>query len=142
LQSTAVLLAILQFCGPITGLNRNTTVTDAAGHATTLAYNALNKTGRTDALGQATTYLYDARNRLQNVVYASATAANSQRNYAYDSDGNLLSVTEPAQTAADVAHSYDALNRAVSETSDGLTHTYGYDLAGNRSNPVLPILSF
>ena len=114
------------------GLNRNTSVTDAAGKVTTLKYDAMNKTQRVDALGQVTTYLYDVRNRLSHVVYASSAAANSQRNYAYDSAGNLLSVTEPAKTAASVAYGYDALNRVVSETSQGLTHSYVYDLAGNR----------
>ncbi len=114
------------------GLNRNTTVTDAAGNVTTLTYDALNKTGRTDALGQATTYSYDVRNRLSNVTYASTASANSQRNYAYDNDGNLLSVTEPSKTVANVAYAYDALNRVVAESSNGITHAYAYDLAGNR----------
>jgi len=114
------------------GLNRNTSVTDAAGHATTFQYDAMNKTQRIDALGQTTTYLYDVRNRLSNVVYASGAAANSQRNYAYDNVGNLLSVTEPNKTAANVVYAYDPLNRAVSETSNGQTHAYVYDLAGNR----------
>ena len=118
------------------GLNRNTAVTDANGKSTALTYDALNKTQRTDALGQITTYLYDSRNRLTNVVYNSVVAANSQRNYAYDNVGNLLSVTEPAKTAANVAYTYDALNRAVSETSNGQTHTYLYDLAGNRLQTV------
>ena len=118
------------------GLNRLLTTTDAAGKSTTLRYDALNKTQRVDALGQTTTYLYDVRNRPSNVVYASNAAANSQRNYAYDSVGSLLSVTEPNETAANVAYTYDALNRAVTETSGGLTHTYTLDLAGNRLSTV------
>jgi YD repeat-containing protein len=118
------------------GLNRNIAVTDAAGNATQLRYDGLNKTQRIDALGQVTTYLYDVRNRLQHVVYASSTAANSQRDYAYDGVGNLLSVTESAKTVANVGYTYDALNRVVTETSQGRTHTYVYDLAGNRLSTV------
>ena len=114
------------------GLNRNTLVTDAAGKSTQLKYDALNKVQRIDALGQATTYLYDVRNRLGNVVYNSSAAANSQRNYAYDPVGNLLSVTEPNQTAANVVYTYDTLNRVISETSDGVSNTYHYDATGNR----------
>jgi RHS repeat-associated protein len=43
---------------------------------------------------------------------------------------------EPSKTVANVAYGYDALDRAVTETSGGLTHTYKYDLAGNRLSTV------
>jgi len=47
--------------------------------------------------------------------------------------GNLLTVTEPGQGGvADVAYTYDALHRVLTETSNGATHSYRYDLAGNR----------
>jgi len=126
------------------GLNRNTSVTDAAGRSTTFTYDALNKTQRTDAIGQVTTYLYDNRNRLQHVIYTSSAAANSQRNFAYDGVGNLLSVAEPAKNGvADVAYTYDPLNRTLTETVAGagpgagaVTHTYTYDAAGNRLQTV------
>lgn len=115
------------------GLKRNTAVIDAAGDTTRLQYDGLNKVQRIDALGQTTTYIYDVRNRLSNVVYASGAAANSPRNYTCDNDGNILSVAEPAKSgAADVGYTYDALNRVATETSSGLTHSYLYDLAGNR----------
>jgi len=114
------------------GLNRNTFVIDAASKKTQFRYDGLNKTQRIDALGQTTTYTYDDRNRLQHVIYNSTATANSQRDYAYDFVGNLLSVTEDTKAAAYVAYTYDPLNRVVYETSNGITHGYTYDLAGNR----------
>ena len=53
----------------------------------------------------------------------------------YDATGNLLTVSEPDASKAgkaDVAYSYDALKRQLTETSGGLAHQYRYDLAGNR----------
>ena len=118
-------------------LNRNTQITDAAGHITQFLYDGLNKTQRIDALNRTTSYLYDIRNRLKTVSYASTNAINSVRNYSYDAVGNLLTVVEPGKSGiADVAYTYDGLNRQVSETSGGLMHTYQYDLAGNRLQTV------
>lgn len=122
------------------GLNRNTQVTDNLTHATGFTYDGVNKTSRTDALGQTTSYGYDARNRLQTVSYLSRSQDN--RVYSYDNAGNLLGVTEAGLGStsgaawksglADVAYTYDALNRQSTETSGGFTHTYKYDLNGNR----------
>lgn len=119
------------------GLNRNTYVTDATGRSTRFRYDGQNKVQRTDPNGQTTVYLYDSRNRVKNIAYAGTTlAANSQRIYGYDANSNLLSVTEPAKTAANVVYTYDALNRALTETSQGKTHAYLYDVAGNRLSAV------
>jgi len=113
------------------GLNRNTSITDAAGYATTFGYDAVNKTSRTDALQQVTNYTYDDRHRLQTVNYVGPRSQDS-RVYNYDAVGNLLSVTESGTPMANVAYTYDGLNRQTTETSNGYTHTYQYDLAGNR----------
>lgn len=114
------------------GLNRNTTTTDAARKITTLSYNALNKTSRKDAIGQISSYGYDNRNRLTSVTYSGRPEDN--RHYDYDLTGHLLAVTEsPLKNgAADVVYGYDALHRVTSETSNGATHHYTYDPAGNR----------
>lgn len=115
------------------GLNRNTTTTDAAGKTITLAYNGLNKISRTDALSpaQVTAYGYDLRNRLKSVNYSARPADN--RSYGYDATGHLQTVTEPGKNgAADVTYDYDELHRVRTETSNGATHHYTYNLAGNR----------
>ncbi len=114
------------------GLNRLTRTTDPAGFATTLAYDALNKTSRTDASGlQVTQYTYNIRNRLVAVTYVDRPV--DDRTLAYDFLGQLLAVREPSTDGqADVDYLYDAMRRVVSETSSGQTHTYLYDLAGNR----------
>ena len=101
------------------GFNRLLTTIDPAGNQTTFNYDPINKIQRIDAIGQTTSYLYDKRNRLTNTVYASSLALNSQRISSYDDIGNLLSVTEPLKPTANVAYSYDALNRPVTDTSNG-----------------------
>ncbi|MFA6287906.1 MAG: RHS repeat-associated core domain-containing protein [Opitutaceae bacterium] len=40
--------------------------------------------------------------------------------------------TTPGNSDLNVAYTYDALGRVQSETSNGVTHVYAYDLAGNR----------
>jgi RHS repeat-associated protein len=115
------------------GLNRNLSIKDPANESVRFLYDSINKVQRTDSLNQVTHYEYDARNRLAVVSYASSSPQNSDRIYNYDKVGNLLAVTKPAKGGlADVAYSYDSLNRPASETSSGQTHTYRYDLAGNR----------
>ncbi|MEM9446233.1 MAG: RHS repeat-associated core domain-containing protein, partial [Verrucomicrobiota bacterium] len=130
------------------GLNRNTQIIYGVGGAadtTTYSFNALNKTKRLDAKGVNTHYEYDKRNRLTKVFYDTVDNTNAIRKYAYDKVGNLKEVIEvlddvsntPAKnSAADVAYAYDALNRIIQETSGGVTHTYTYDLAGNRLSNV------
>ncbi|MGB0371721.1 MAG: RHS repeat-associated core domain-containing protein [Opitutales bacterium] len=95
-------------------------------------YNALLMYGRTDEIGQYTTYQYDELNRLQHVLFTGRDIDN--RDYAYDANGNILSVTYPNEidSLRAVGSTYDALNRLETETSAGVTHTYTYDKAGNR----------
>ena len=122
------------------GLNRNTAVIDTAGKVTTFVYDALNKTARVDANQQETDYTYDPRNRLASVSYVNLSVNN--RTYAYDVHGNLLAVSESGKNGkADVSYTYDAINRVLTESSGTggyapVTHTYAYDLAGNRLTTV------
>ena len=117
------------------GLNRNTGITDPASRSTTFGFDGLNKTSRTDSNGSVTQYGYDLRNRLLSVTYSGRTSDN--RTYGYDFAGNLTSVTEPGKNGlADVGYTYDALNRQITETSGSATHTYTYDLAGNRLKAI------
>lgn len=90
-------------------------------------YNAVNKTSQTDAKGIVTTYTYDVRNRLRQVA-----SPDLERTLSYDHAGRLLGVRENGRPQANVAVTYDALGRVESESSLGVQHLYGYDLAGNR----------
>lgn len=114
------------------GLGRNTKTIDPALNAVVFEYDKMRKVARIDAANRRTEYLYDARDRLLDVVYIGDPDEN--RTYTYDLSGNLLSVTEPGKPdgIADVAYTYDALNRVLTETSNNRTHTYHYDLGGNR----------
>lgn len=107
-------------------------------------YDAMNKTRRVDlmagaeATGSATDYRYDQQNRLVGVVYhqdptqPANPLAPLSRIYSYDEVDNLLSVTEPGKPEANVVYTYDERNRVLTEVSQGVTHSYGYDLVGHR----------
>ncbi|WP_269540166.1 RHS repeat domain-containing protein [Cerasicoccus fimbriatus] len=121
------------------GLNRNTMIRYGVSggtyvNGTRYAFNAINQTDRymgvtPSSAGEHTEYHYDHQHRLDTVDYGADSTID--RDYGYDSFGNILTVDE-AGTMADVAYTYDALNRIDTETSNGVTHEYHYDLAGNR----------
>jgi len=132
------------------GANRNTDFRyDGAGRKThtiwdpqtavarteTCTYDGVLKLNRIDANGRTTNYRYDGQHRLSQALYPSRPQDN--RLYQYSLVGNLETITYPNETAQNQAtrscsQSYDELNRAISETSAGRTHTYTYDKAGNR----------
>ncbi len=118
------------------GLNSNTNVAYADQSEESFGHDWLaNKTSRIDANGVTTDYRYNSRNRLYEVEYDGGR----KRNYTYDNVGNLKTVVESSNALANVSYNYDALNRVESETSVGVTHTYGYDLAGNRTDAIYGI---
>ena len=122
------------------GLNRNLTIKDPASRTVAFTYDAINKVSRVDSESRQTHYTYDVRHRLIDVTYVGRTQSN--RSYAYDLVGQLLTVTEPGKGGiADVAYTYDALGRIVTESAGSqssipgallFTHIYAYDLASNR----------
>jgi len=129
------------------GLNRKTsTIYPAVGAAPATHEEAEydlvgNRIKRTDCNqtatvgdGDYTEYEYDLLNRLVLVTYldGDVTTTDRTRDYVYDNLGNLLSVDESGTTDGDVSYTYDTLNRVETETSVGVTHTYQYDLNGNR----------
>jgi YD repeat-containing protein len=138
------------------GFNRNTVMRHPDSSEKTFSFNALVQTSRSDEESQTTAYSYDFLNRLKTVDYASDAIID--REYFYDPEGNILAVTEVSSDATrqtNVAYAYDAAGRLSKETlgathqsvissqgvtpgqlpagvgSDGVTHDYTYDLAGN-----------
>ena len=132
------------------GLNRKVSETDPdpdgsgalAAPVTTWQYDpAGNMTGMTDPLGNAaggvasahtTNYVYDNLNRQTQVIQPSIDGGVTRPTEVevYDSDGNLLSDTDP--DANKTSYAYDALNRQISETDPlGKISTSVYDFAGN-----------
>ncbi len=77
--------------------------------------------------GTSVTFTYDALNRAQNGLRGEV--------YAYDNLGRRTSATYAANAAL---ASFDALGRATSETINGLTMSYQYDLASHRTRLTWP----
>jgi len=73
------------------------------------------------------------------VLFADIRTLHANYTNHLDAVGNLLSVREPGKPEADVVNAYDALNRIISETSQGLRHRYkSYDAVGNRTQRYQP----
>ncbi len=138
-------------------LGRLITTVDAAGISNSFSYDAAgNRTSVTDGKGQTTAFVYDGLNRLVEQTFANGDtttfgynevqkiAQTSPRgittSYGYDARDRLLTVGESTVAAgvstpipaAAVSYTYDAMGRVTAESSRGIVHQYGYDLAGNR----------
>jgi RHS repeat-associated protein len=113
--------------------SRLTSEQDPMGFTTHYEYdNNGNVIQRVDANLQVTTYEYDALNRLTRRTYAGNTDF-----FEYDANGNL---TKASNNDISYTFTYDALNRLTSKTADnwGLTISYEYDNAGNRTKMTDP----
>lgn len=110
-----------------------------AGATTTTVsnvYNGMNLIESEDAEGKTTTYpTYDALNRLRVSTHpASGGRGAFTRTRTYDNLGRLLTVSESDNALAAVSYGYDRLGRVDEESSNGVEHTYEYDLSGNRTS--------
>ncbi len=113
------------------GDNRVTLKTDPLGATTTTVYNTDGSiASTTDRLGRTKTFSYDGDLRLTQEVWkdASGTIVDTL-NYSYDNNGNLLTASN---NAGSYTFTYDDLDQVVTVTDpNGITLTYGHDLAGN-----------
>ncbi|WP_165235876.1 RHS repeat protein, partial [Aquisphaera insulae] len=115
--------------------DRLVTVTDALSHSTVRGYDAVgNQTTLKDANGNVTTMAYDSRNRLATVTDALGHATA----YGYDSGGNQQTVKDALGNVTTTL--YDALNRAttVIDPRGGQT-TMSYDAASRMTGLTDPV---
>jgi len=119
-------------------LNRLTSkVPDAAFAAPTVSF-TYTFTGKrqtmTDVNGQ-TTYTYDA---VMERLVAKQTPQSGKLNYAYDTAGNLTSITSTNANGAAMTYTYDALNRLATVTDSSGVTNYSYDNVGNLASFTYP----
>lgn len=106
----------------------------ARARTQTTTYDALLPTATTDPAQIEKQFLYDDQFRLQEIQITGSPA--ESLTFTHDVLGqiiNLAPTTPPADTSLgdpSIARSYDPLGRLQSETSNHITTTYGYDLAG------------
>ena len=104
-------------------LNRNTQISFANGSSLQNTYDVLgNVIESRDRAGQTTKYTYDATGRLLNKTYAD----NTRDEFYYDAEGQII---KAVNKNAVVLFEYDKAGRLLSETLNGKTTIYGYDLA-------------
>ncbi|MEL6630232.1 MAG: RHS repeat-associated core domain-containing protein [Bacteroidota bacterium] len=84
-----------------------------------------NRLTRTDNNGNIISYTYDPLDRLTRKDFANGTF----HSFAYDGVDNIISAISPD---AVVTMAYDALNRPISETLNGITSSVQYDVPGSK----------
>ncbi len=96
-----------------------------------------NLTRHTTPGGKPIDYVYDALNRLTAKNFPLTPALNTT--YAYDLDGRMIDANN---TASQIHHAYDTLNRVTTTTQHLSPNTYNlsyqYDKAGNRTQLTYP----
>jgi RHS repeat-associated protein len=114
---------------------RVTSITNAIGKVISYQRDVNgNVTNRLDALNRSTTYSFDGMNRMDRMVYPDS----SEVSFEYDSNGNVLQVSN---FTSQVSFAYDSMNR-LSGTVSALSSlssfavTNSYDLNGNRTNII------
>jgi RHS repeat-associated protein len=123
-QTTAGGSDLLAQYGHYTAGHQTQTVTDAAGQATTITYNAAGQVlTSTNAKQETTSYAYDTDGRLQSVT---APVAGATTAYTYDGYGRVRTVTGPDGYA--VTTDYDVFDRPTRVTyPDGTYEETTYD---------------
>ncbi|MHB1558088.1 MAG: RHS repeat-associated core domain-containing protein, partial [Isosphaeraceae bacterium] len=126
--------ATLQFSYDLDGRRSQMVVTNGKTTLETVnySYNALGQlTGLTDGSGNALiTYTYNVLGQLAKAVKGDGTSTI----YAYDADGNVLSVTNDAAGGKTVdssfIYTYDALGQVATLATNQGTWTYTYETTG------------
>lgn len=116
-----------------------TSRTDPAGRVENYTYDSSGRlTEYTSASGKKIQYDYDELNELVKKSYETAEGEKAEADviYAYDAEGQRISMTDRIGNAA---YEYDALGRVTkAQDSAGQTVTYGYTESGNISEIGYP----
>ncbi|HEX6699608.1 MAG TPA: DUF6531 domain-containing protein [Gaiellaceae bacterium] len=101
---------------------------DPLGHQTQFGTDsAINRTSVTGATGSQTTMAYDSRGNVTSIT--APASLNAQKTFTYDSNNNVTTVTDARNKVT--SYAYDGLGRNTSVTHNGQTiATYTYDSAG------------
>ncbi len=104
-----------------------TQITEPAGRALTLAYNAAGRiTSVTDPIGRVVQYTYDSQGRLTTVT----DPAGGVTRYGYDAAQRIVSITDPRGITY-LTNEYDAAGRVVRQTqADGGVWQFAYLVEG------------
>lgn len=84
-----------------------------------------NRISRTDGNGNTTTYVYDNNNRLLTRNYPGS----NDDNFLYDNEGRISSAINSHAT---IAFAYDNADQLISETLNGKTTSYSYDIPNRK----------
>ncbi|MFD8870485.1 DUF6531 domain-containing protein, partial [Streptomyces sp. NPDC059590] len=115
------------------GVGRLVAETDFNGATRTYERDAAGRlTAQTNALGETLRYTLDATGR---VIAQRDETTDEVTRYAYDPSGALR---HAANADAELTWERDPMGRVVSEALNGLTTTYAYDAAGNRTHRTTP----
>jgi RHS repeat-associated protein len=112
------------------------TMTDSLGHVLIDSYSGPTLVSRRNARGFVTSYTYDAQYDLTSVT---DPLTQTPWMMTYDARGNILTRTSPAPTSYVETFTYGSFNDVLTSTDRrGLTTTYAYDAAGNRTRTTSP----
>ncbi|MDD4151812.1 MAG: DUF6531 domain-containing protein, partial [Candidatus Gracilibacteria bacterium] len=145
--------------------NQNlTSITDGNGNKTTYVYDLFNRLikeiysdtkeinyeydslgnviKKTDPNGNIISNTYDNLNRLaeRNIILGIGVSGIVKENYVYDDLGRLMnskSIDNEGKTI-ETSFTYNSLNQLISETNNGKTIKYEYDLNGNLVKTIYP----
>jgi RHS repeat-associated protein len=114
-------------------VSRTWDVGDPRSKASSTYYDGLLPVSATNAKGQQFQYLYDERFNLRQLLVPGSSSENID--FWYDDLGRLTTTT-PAPSWSGIGYpgisrAYDSLGRIRSETSNGIEHSFGYNLNGD-----------
>lgn len=109
-----------------------TKIVFANGKTRQLVYDANgNMVSCTDESGHQMGFVYDALNRLTQKTYPD----NTTDSFTYDANGNMLTANN---ADAEITFTYDDLGKLLSETLNGLTTSYAYDIRNRTVTKTYP----